>query len=339
MPTTIVKSIGSAVGRDYSSIQAWEDACPADLVTADQVWKGECYNDSEFSFGQLTFSGVTADSTRYCHLTAAAGHSFADHASKLTNTLKYDQSKGVGLLATYFYGYGVVVATPYTLIDKLQMRRIDGEYGVFTADAGGIVLDRCIVDGNYYHAYQPENVALKGGSKATNCLVIQRDGRIPGMLLYDSTAVNCTVVVPGGGGTAVALYSLYGTAYSYNCALFGFAGHYSGNGGGSFSGSHTASDLAALAGTSNQTSLVYADQFQSTTSAAHDFRAKETGSLDLNGTVRSEATVDIVGQTRHASTPHDRRLGSCFWRHSGCVRGHRCCQCHCFWRPIYADSA
>ena len=69
MPTTVVKSIGTT-GRDYSTLQAWEDACPANLVSDDKIWKGECYNDSEFTSG-LHVSGITTDSTRYVWLTAA----------------------------------------------------------------------------------------------------------------------------------------------------------------------------------------------------------------------------------------------------------------------------
>ena len=95
MPTPVVSSIGTT-GRDYSTLQAWEDACPANLVTADQIWKGECYNDSEFT-AKVVISGQTTDATRYVWLTAAAGQSFQDHASARTNPLVYDQSKGVGV--------------------------------------------------------------------------------------------------------------------------------------------------------------------------------------------------------------------------------------------------
>ena len=38
MPTTTTKTIGST--GDYSTLQAWEDACPANLVTADEIWRG-----------------------------------------------------------------------------------------------------------------------------------------------------------------------------------------------------------------------------------------------------------------------------------------------------------
>ena len=94
-------SIGTT-GRDYSTLQAWEDACPANLVTDGNIWRGECYNDSEFSSSGtlVTIAGITTDATHYVELTTATGHSFQDHADVRTNALKYNQSNGVGLKTT-----------------------------------------------------------------------------------------------------------------------------------------------------------------------------------------------------------------------------------------------
>lgn len=96
MTTTLVEKIGSnfPTGRDRATIATWAANIPANLVTADQVAQGECYNDSEFS-GAVTISGIVTDTTRYVHLTAAATQSFQDHANKTTNALRYNQSNGV----------------------------------------------------------------------------------------------------------------------------------------------------------------------------------------------------------------------------------------------------
>ena len=112
MVTTVVKSIGTA-SRDYSTLQAWEDAAPANLVTADQVWKGECYNDSTFTAG-VTISGITTDATRYIWLTAAAGQSFADHPE---NALDYNAANGVAISA---YDVCIVSSVVNVKIDRLQ---------------------------------------------------------------------------------------------------------------------------------------------------------------------------------------------------------------------------
>src|SRR4051812_35856779 len=71
MPTIVVKSIGTA-GRNYSTVQAWDDACPVSLVAVDQVWKGECYNDTRLD-GAVTLQGATTDVTRYMWLTTGPG--------------------------------------------------------------------------------------------------------------------------------------------------------------------------------------------------------------------------------------------------------------------------
>jgi hypothetical protein len=46
--TVVRKSIGSN-GRDYATIAAWFAAIPGNIVTLDQEWIGELYNDSLFA--------------------------------------------------------------------------------------------------------------------------------------------------------------------------------------------------------------------------------------------------------------------------------------------------
>ena len=54
----------SGVQRDYTTLASWYATMPADLVSADQVWKAEMYNDSVFTSG-MTVTGKTCDATRY----------------------------------------------------------------------------------------------------------------------------------------------------------------------------------------------------------------------------------------------------------------------------------
>jgi hypothetical protein len=111
-------------GGDYSTLQAWEDACPANLVTADQIWQGQCKNQ-EFALNAtvLNIAGTTTDATRYIELTTEAGASFRDHASKATNALRYDATKGAGIRATNAYGkpIWVQVLTPASVICKYRI--------------------------------------------------------------------------------------------------------------------------------------------------------------------------------------------------------------------------
>jgi hypothetical protein len=72
--TTLTSSIGTA-SRDYSTIAGWEAATDYNLVTADVIEVGECYNDSTFELSAaISIMGSTNDADHYRHLTAAAGH-------------------------------------------------------------------------------------------------------------------------------------------------------------------------------------------------------------------------------------------------------------------------
>src|SRR5215472_13375284 len=97
---TVVKTIDSGGGRDYSTIAAWFAALPANLVTDGNNQEGDCYNDSEFFSNSdhiAFFTGHTTDSSHIITLTTGAGQSFRDNASVQTNALRYNQSNGVAL--------------------------------------------------------------------------------------------------------------------------------------------------------------------------------------------------------------------------------------------------
>lgn len=70
-PTTKTGSgLAYSIARTYSTMTTWESASPASLVTDDSIWKGVCYNDSNFN-EQLSIAGITTDTTRYAWLTSA----------------------------------------------------------------------------------------------------------------------------------------------------------------------------------------------------------------------------------------------------------------------------
>jgi len=146
MPTTVVNTIGT--GGDYTLPQAWEDDCPANLVTADEIWRGEVLNQEFSGAGnRLTISGQTTDETRYVDLTAQAGASFADHADKLTNPLRYNSAVGAAITQSSSYATAVIITTPYTRISRLQIGATGGNQtaGLSTTDT---IIDQCIVQGN-----------------------------------------------------------------------------------------------------------------------------------------------------------------------------------------------
>lgn len=180
MATTVTHSIGTA-SRDYSTLQAWEDACPANLVTADQIWRGECYNDSEFTVASatmLTIAGETTDSTRYVELTVATGQSFQDNAR--TNALTYNQTNGVGCRSTADYSTLVTTTVSYVRISRIQFKVSSGSH------AGGVT-------------------ALATGCIAKDIFIYTSSTSASGGLRIQGTADNCVVFVAVAGGSATIL--------------------------------------------------------------------------------------------------------------------------------------
>lgn len=305
MPTTVVSSIGTT-GRDYSTLQAWEDACPANLVTSDQIWKGECYNDSEFTAG-LVMSGTTTDATRYQWLTVAAGHSFKDNASVRENALFYSQANGVGISV----GSGgarpheiILAQTNYALVERLQVKRTASanyEAGrtveLLYSSAGGQTLRDCIlaVTGGGGDRY----VVSPGGNKMVNCLVYSTVACCGVVLDEGGSVLNCTVIGASGSDLSLVCSYFYGTIK--NTALFGYS---SGVSTSSTTGwDRNATDYSSLGGTNTLTSQTFANCFESTT---NDFRLKSGSPLiGVGNTDATNAPNDISGTARDAGTAGD----------------------------------
>ncbi len=312
MPTTIVKTVGTG-GRDYSTIQAAEDAKPANLVTADQIWKMECYNDSEFTAG-VTISGSTTDATRFAWLTAATGQSFADHAGKATNAMRYDQTKGVGINVATAYAGILFANEPYSVVERLQFKCSStnpSPNAAVSMFGNGAALKSSIIE--YTHTISCIHVSANNASIA-NCLIIANGTSLSGNAIdfkycTGGAAVNNTIVRPsdrtagaggigrGGGSTGILLQ---------NNAVFGFSSAFvnwsSGTDGAS---GNNATDASSAPGSSNQLSLSYSAQFESTVSSSQDFRPKSGGALPTNAVRNATYTsdLDIVAIGRSTTTP------------------------------------
>jgi len=273
MPTTVTNSIGSGA-RDYATIALWEDATDINLVSADEVRVGECYNDSEFALGAgVSLAGATTDATRYRHLTTASGQSFADHADKLTNPLKYDQTKGVGLASSTYGATVLYLEEDYSRVSKLQLNvTANANIGIRFENANNSARD-CLVDGTY----RSYGFDISRGT-CVNCIAIVRSTGFAvygfRFFYYGSNAqkvYNCTAVRPsdlaGTVGAGFRGHSVGLTPIAKNCASFGFTG---GAGGfanittwGTGSDYNATDSASATAGANDLTSLTYADQYES----------------------------------------------------------------------------
>lgn len=315
MPTIVTKTIGSAGGRDYSTIATWIAACPTDLVAADQVYRGELYNDSEFVVAaqQTIGSGVTTDATRYIELTVAAGQSFVDHPGVRTNPLRYDASKGVGVTCSTSYTLVFQLAAQYTRINRLQIRHSSTAGG---ANGGissqGLTTSNCIADscllswnggGNAYDSGKNEVVK--------NCIFIAtRTGLAQGICrFYDTaTVTNCLFVAPSDVASkpnAAVQNNFWLSASFKNCGFFGATLVASSTTNGTFTNCYTdvASPPAGCTTVAYDTST--GSGFFAATLAYHDFRLRRTSALIGAGTNSGAPTTDITGVTRPMGTNVD----------------------------------
>ena len=314
MPTTITKSIGTT-GRDYSTLQAWEDAMTANLVTADEAWVGECHNDSEFTGAGnlLTIDGHTTDSTRTITLKCASGKSFRDNGSVQTNALRYNASNGVGIRMTGDYAITVIVNDDDVTLQGLQIKtdHATGTAALKVQDTRvRIVVDFCILHaGSSY-------IAQLSGTKARNCLFMDAaTGNTSGVRIEGTGTTeihNCTLArTSGTAGTSLGVDSRQynSNALVRNTAVFGFG---TASGGlGTFdttNSKNNASDLASgLPGsTGNVYSLTFSSQFENVSTATADLRAKSGGGiLDVGFTDTTNGPNDIAGTARPSGSAYD----------------------------------
>lgn len=307
MPTDVISTIGvtsSPVTPDYTSLQAWEDASPANLVTDDKRWIGECLDQGEFTgAGQLLLmAGVTSDATRYPILRCATGASFKDKAGVRSAALNYNASNGVAIRSTSGSYIRVIdITTTFARIEGLQIWG-DGANSralVYQANNGVMQVDSCIIKarGQNDQVCDIRAVVVNTVFIATALGTARQIVRLnrPGCKVLGCTIINTGTVQGNGLGQG------YNASDSIvqNTAVFGITNFTTASVG--WTCSYNATNAASAPGSNNQTSLTTADQFEN---SANDFRAKASGSLDLNGTPdATNLPDDISGTARHASTP------------------------------------
>jgi len=169
MPTTIIKSIGSGGGRDYTTAAAWEADTDNDLVAADQIQVGELYDDADFTLSaDLNIGGATVDATRFRILRAVAGQEynplndsgvwFRNAGSNFAITLQEAnaQLKGIGIENTYTAtvttwcirgsGVGNLIERCY---GEMALHSVAGGPGkIFDTATTGVIFRNCIAVGS-----------------------------------------------------------------------------------------------------------------------------------------------------------------------------------------------
>lgn len=292
MPTTVTKVIGT--GGDYTTIQAWEDALPADLVAGDTLQIGECKNQT-FS-ESVTISGQTTDATRYVHLRCQSGASFMDNANVRTNALRYNTANGMAVEGNP----ALTIGTNFTRVTGVQARQVSYAKAIDIASGvTNVLLDSCIgKDGAGGTNLAVFSLGDSTSNVYVNCLAEATAGGNDFGFEGRGQCYGCTAVA-GASNTRSAFRSSYNLMVVKNCAGFGFASFANGT---TAAGSdyNATDDSSASTGTHNVTSLVFADQFVST---SNDFRAVSTGGLKAGTPDSINTPDDISGLTRDAVTP------------------------------------
>lgn len=307
MTTTTVKTIGT--GGDYTTLQAWEDASPANLVTNDEIWQGQCFNQEFFSSSAtlLTVSGTTTDATRYKELTTYAGASFADNASVQTNALRYNASNGASIRCSYPWGPPIYASENYFRISKLQIAATGNNAGVNVGNTGfiasGLIVEANSTTGN------PAVIFGVGGT-LKNCLLVQRStsqvAQLSGASSGTSSLYNCTLVRTGSS-TSNLIIGNYGTTTLKNCAFFGGATTLA---SGTSTRTYTTCYTDTASPPSGCTTVAYdtstGSGFENKTDATRDFRIKAGSALlDVGTTDTTNAAYDIVGTARPQGSAYD----------------------------------
>ena len=309
MPTTVVKTIGS--GGDYSTLQAWEDASPANLVTSDQVWEGQIISAATaFTTPAeiLIFAGGTTDSTRYKHLTTAAGASFIDHATVQSNELRFNASNGASISCADNYSSGIKVEDNYTRLSKLQIAGSNGNSSRSTvlSPATNLWIEKCLIEGTVGPV-----VTMNGANcKMTNTLVVKRaagDNIVSGQTSL--SLWNCTLVKPSDlGAVTDGLKITYasGTSTTQNCAIFGATNAAVSNGTLTHTNGRTDDASPPTGFTQITYNTTTGSGFQNITDATRDFRIKDTSAMvDVGTTDSTNAATDIVGTARPEGSAYD----------------------------------
>lgn len=302
MATTVTKTIGT--GGDYTTLQAWEDASPANLVTSDQVWQGQCFNQEFFSSSAalLTVSGTTVDATRYKELTTYAGASFVDNASIQTNALRYNASNGAGIRSTYAWAAPVAVNESYFRISKMQISATTAVAlgGVATT---GMVIDKCILENS---GVSNEAIRAYGVCTIKNTLIVGRSTGSLAKLDNGVSVYNCTFVRTASSTTNIFTGS-YSTTTLKNCAFFGGATTLA---SGSSTRTYTTCYTDTASPPSGCTTVAYdtstGSGFENKTDATRDFRIKAGSALlDVGTTDTTNAANDIAGTARPQGSAYD----------------------------------
>jgi len=293
MATVIQNTIGT--GGDYSLPQTWEDAAPADLVAADQIWEGLCLNETFASTSAVTIAGSTTNASCYKHLTAQVGESFADQVGQ---PLRIIPGNGALIQKTSPYSSALGVSEQYARVSRLQVWSSSSGEGIQALTSNVSIFD-CIVQ-----ALAREAIKLNGGGTSGNNLLLIKTNA-SGEAVFcgqNATLQDSTIVCANAAAGGNALSGAYGAATFRNLAIFNFATLASGSTVRTYVNCFT--DLAGAP--AGMTTVPYdtttGSGFVNISAGTQDFKLNPTSAMVDAGVVFAPYTdFDIYGTSRGAT--------------------------------------
>ena len=310
---TVTKTIGTT-GRDYSTIQAWEDDLDdSGIYSASDDAVGECYDDSDFTAG-VSINGGGTIGLSSIKLTVDSGS-------------RHDGTSGTGALISIATGQPIIsLGTNYTTVEWLEIDGLDGRHdsavSLVNSLTPGLFANNLLVHNGY--TWGAGSGIYVGGygniAFVTNCIVY-----------------NWVVRKASGGVGGIGSRNAYGTGHFFNCTVhnttsfdnpatqlangFNFpdtasttvknciataseASDFSVTSFSTATVDYNASSDTSAAGANSIDSVVTADQYVSTTIGAEDLHLKAgsdciDAGTDL-GTTPTGVNIDIDGRDRDA---------------------------------------
>ena len=314
---TTVKTIGAS-GADYTTLQSWEDAAPANLVTDGNIWQGQIKDATDAFSGagtQLTIAGSTVDATHYKELTTAAGASFRDNASIQTNALRFNSSNGCSITGTGGYCLVINITEDYVHLSNLQVAGPNGpSTAIYFADASSDnVVDFCIAESvaNGHGDFGLAPIRLATNTKARNCLMVSRFSGTAGFLLFMTgggiEVTNCTIVKPSNltASSNAVRWNYASSGSMKNCAIFGASNAFSGT-AGTVTTCYTDDATPPTGCTTVSYDTSTGSGFENITDATRDYRIKSGSALiDVGTTDSTNAANDIAKTARPSGSSYD----------------------------------
>lgn len=315
--TTISRTIGT--GGYYATLQAWNDDAPANLVTADVVWEGLLLN--EIHIGPALTPVVyirnsIVDAVHYKHLTVAPGASFADHADRRTNPLRYNAA--VGAAVACGTAAAIEMYEDFSKVSRLQVKSAGnqttgwGQYAIHSSVSNGfpLYIDGCILESGTADHVLSLNY---GPHVVTNCAVIatlplSATGTTPSTVgeMNNGSQVYNTLFIAVGQRYPKATVARTNNCLFKNCGFFGvdMVQDLAVSGGEAPGPTYISCFTDATAGTmpGGVTFMAFDEAtgsgFQNKSIDTHDLRLKSTSALINAGSSDALISTDITGLSR-----------------------------------------